>query len=245
MHIDREEFVNEIKLREQIRRAIKIYQHRESEELKLRNIVRSIILEQKGKLRKLRSSTGISELEILLKKIIPQLEDDYKILTTDPEQRTSFRAHIIHYVQNTLSTALPDGTPSSEPTPAMTEDINVSVSDDEAFIPVRDQDEEPQELEEPEDPASPVVLQGHDETGARVAQRSYKKIETAIEDSYSMLKGTPSDQEIFYDYLLTNLKLYFDKFDDEMASELPEPTTPEYEDEVRDREALPSKESDI
>ena len=34
---------------------------------------------------------------------------------------------------------------------------------------------------------------------------------------------------MFYDYLLTNLKLYFDKFEDELKANLPEPTTPEYE----------------
>ena len=34
---------------------------------------------------------------------------------------------------------------------------------------------------------------------------------------------------------MTNLKLYFDKFEDEMAGpELEEPTTPEYEDEKAD-----------
>ena len=43
--------------------------------------------------------------------------------------------------------------------------------------------------------------------------------------------------ELFYDYLLTNLKLYFDKFEDELAPSLEEPTTPEYEAEKRAEEA--------
>ena len=33
------------------------------------------------------------------------------------------------------------------------------------------------------------------------------------------------------DYLITNLKLYFDKFEEEMNPTVTEPTTPEYEQE--------------
>ena len=40
------------------------------------------------------------------------------------------------------------------------------------------------------------------------------------------------DQRLFYDYLITNLKLYFDKFEDELQPSLPEPTTDEYEAEA-------------
>ena len=43
-------------------------------------------------------STGINVLEDLLKKIIPQIEDDYKLLTTSEEQRESYRSHIIDAV---------------------------------------------------------------------------------------------------------------------------------------------------
>ena len=48
-------------------------------------------------------STGINVLEDLLKKIVPVLETDYKSMTTDPEQRKSFRAHIIQAIINTLT----------------------------------------------------------------------------------------------------------------------------------------------
>ena len=39
------------------------------------------------------------------------------------------------------------------------------------------------------------------------------------------------DQNLFYDYLLTNMLLYFDKFEDELQANLPDATTPEYEKE--------------
>ena len=62
-----------------------------------------------------------------------------------------------------------------------------------------------------------------------MAYASFKKIERNILDAYELLSND-EDRELFYDYLITNLKLYFDKFEDELATNLDEPTTPEYED---------------
>jgi len=39
------------------------------------------------------------------------------------------------------------------------------------------------------------------------------------------------DKDVFYDYLVTNMLLYFDKFEDELQSDLPDVTTDEYEEE--------------
>ena len=47
-------------------------------------------------------------------------------------------------------------------------------------------------------------------------------------DSYELLDNE-KDAKIFYDYLLTNVKLYFDKFEDELSGSVPDVTTPEYE----------------
>ena len=46
-------------------------------------------------------------------------------------------------------------------------------------------------------------------------------------DAYDSL-ANPKDKEIFLDYLVTNLKLYFDKFESELSNTVEEPTTPEY-----------------
>ena len=255
--IDRQELVNEIKLREELRKAIKVVRHRRTQralqEANLRATLQRIILTERDAADAPKYSTGINELETLLKKIIPQLEDDYKIITTDPEQRKSFRAHIIHAVQNTLSTVLPDGTPPAGPEDSIEiaesllkellgEEIEVTVDDDEiedAFIPVRDQDKEEEEEEEEEPDESEVEkfgIEGLNNTGRNIAFRSYKKIESSIADSYKLLDDS-KDRKEFYDYLITNLKLYFDKFEDEMAGTLEEPTTPEYEQEKSDIEA--------
>ena len=92
--------------------------------------------------------------------------------------------------------------------------------DDEAFIDIQDQPE-PDEREE-------FGIPGEEETGRNVALSTFKKIEKNILDAYEVLANN-EDRETFYDYLLTNVKLYFDKFEDEMAISIEEPTTPEYE----------------
>lgn len=67
-----------------------------------------------------------------------------------------------------------------------------------------------------------------DQTGRNIAFSSFKKIEQNILDSYELLDNE-KDAKIFYDYLLTNVKLYFDKFEDELSGSVPDVTTPEYE----------------
>ncbi len=60
-------------------------------------------------------------------------------------------------------------------------------------------------------------------------------------DAYTILDDV-KDKDLFYDYLITNLKLYFDKFEEEM-SDIPEtePSTPEYdaEKEKKEQEDVP------
>jgi hypothetical protein len=176
-------------------------------------------------------STGINVLSDLLKKIIPVLEDDYKILTTDTEQRSSFRAHVIHGVKNSLAPlqATDDVGPDSEQ--ALEEDLGVTVGDEggaeDQFIDIDDGAGEDEQISPEEEFAT--GLGGQDLTGRNMAYASFKKIERNILDAYELLSND-EDRELFYDYLITNLKLYFDKFEDELATNLDEPTTPEYED---------------
>jgi len=67
-----------------------------------------------------------------------------------------------------------------------------------------------------------------DETGRNMAYASYKKVQQYILDSYDTL-ANGEDKKIFVDYLITNVKLYFDKFEDELKKTVEEPTTDEYE----------------
>ena len=253
MDLQRLEFLKELKerkvLREAVRKAIRIVLEKRSldnfqkkfdeveknanEEI-LRDMLRQYLHESAATQDNdpaPHRSTGINVLSDLLKKIIPVLEDDYKILTTDTEQRSSFRAHVIHGVKNSLAPlqATDDVGPDSEQ--ALEEDVGVTVgAEDPAedqFIDIADDAPEDEELSPEEEFAT--GLSGQDLTGRNMAYASFKKIERNILDAYELLSND-EDRELFYDYLITNLKLYFDKFEDELATNLDEPTTPEYED---------------
>jgi hypothetical protein len=69
-------------------------------------------------------------------------------------------------------------------------------------------------------------LEGMDETGRNMAYTTFRKISQYILDAFDMLANT-KDKEVFIDYLLTNTKLYFDKFESELQKTVDEPDSPE------------------
>ena len=105
-------------------------------------------------------------------------------------------------------------------------EIEVDIDDEgeegEKKIPVED-DDTPSEEE-----SFGSGLEGMDETGRNTAYTSYRKISQYVLDAFDSL-ANPKDQVIYTDYLVTNLKLYFDKFEDEISATVEEPTTPEYD----------------
>lgn len=233
-------------LRESIRHMIRhVKNKRTTEEAKLRETIRGFMnFELEALLNERQTpdvdptpnkSTGINVLEELLKKIVPVLETDYKSLTTDDAQRESFRAHIINAVVNTLTPARVNteaGPEDIQEFNDMEEEINIDVADDgeDKFIDIRTDAEKAAEEEvEEEDPrdAFGAGVEG-DKTGRNVAYQSFKKIESNVIDSYELLSN-PEDQELFYDYLIANLKLYFDKFEEELAGDVAEPTNQAYD----------------
>jgi|6_EtaG_2_1085325.scaffolds.fasta_scaffold29016_2 hypothetical protein len=241
-------------LRESIRHAIRIVKKKRiDEENKFRKIISSFIdyelmnLNERGQVPDDKPtpnrSTGINVLEDLLKKIIPQLEIDYRMMTTADEQRESFRAHIVNAVVNTLTpseinTEAGEGEEEEMQLAAardvdLSEDIEVEIEDDEdKFIDIRTDAEKTAEEEEEEE-TSPeeefgAGIEDADETGRNMAYNSFKKVESNVIDSYELLSNE-DDQELFYDYLIANLKLYFDKFESELTPEVTEPTNQAYD----------------
>ena len=200
-------------------------------------------------------STGINTLEDVLKKSIPTLRVDYKKLTTDEKQRKSFRAHIVKAVLDALkpeevnAAYLQGGEGGgssllSEPTgdEGGVEDEELDLEDEElealeeVEVEVEDEELEDEDKKIPvedDDEPSPEEdfgggLEGMDETGRNHAYTSFRKISQYVLDAYDSL-ANPKDKKVFTDYLVTNLKLYFDKFEDEIAKTVEEPTTPEYD----------------
>ena len=245
--IDRQQFVEELKLREQIRRAIKIIREKKEakakaileEETKLRTIIRSLLNEKEGEGDE---STGIAFLRRDLKKILPELEEAYTSLRTSIEQRKSYRAHVLNAIQNLITVsdtnfnATPDKDPGEESV-GIEEQIDVNISDDppdaRKRIDIgREKPEEENEIDaekaKEEAELEDFAIAGEDRTGAVEALRSMKQIENVIKKTYNGLFD-PNDRDLYADYLLTNLQLYFDEFEEELQAVIPEPDNPDYD----------------
>lgn len=206
------------------------------QEHELRVQLRNIILEQALNETEdpnvdVHDNTGINTLKDLLKNtnVLSTLREVYKTLTTDENQKNSFRAHIVKWVQDTLAPVKLNDTDSTLATNAMNEEVGVDIAgvNDEKFIDAADGSEKEEAPVEPEDDKMKPIT-GQDTTGRNKAERVYPTIEKSIIDYYAELDN-PEDQEMFYDYLIANLKLYFDKWDGEMSKGVTEPTNDEYE----------------
>jgi hypothetical protein len=247
MKIDRQQFLQEIKLREYIRKAIRVIRERKEKEQqqileaenRLRIIVRKLLKEEgEGD-----ESTGIAFLRRDLKKILPELEDTYTSLRTSVDQRKSYRAHVLNAIQNLITVsdtnfnATPDKDPGEEaigieeavdvnvggdtPDPRKRIDIGREKPEDQEEEKDTEQAKEDEELES-------FAIAGEDRTGAVEALRSMKQVENVIKKTYNGLFD-PNDRDLYADYLLTNLQLYFDEFEEEMQAQIPEPENPDYE----------------
>jgi hypothetical protein len=231
----------EKELRSSIRSLIQhVKQKRLVEEKELRVIIRSMLENEAKILSEARTpdqdpspnkSTGINVLEDLLKKIVPVLEDDYKLITTNEEQRVSFRAHVIRAIVNTLTPVEVNNAAGEEEPEDLAEaiDIDIGGEDEDKFIDIRT-DAEKSAAEEPDDPREEFGkgLEDEDQTGRNMAYNTFKKIESNIIDAYELLSNE-EDQELFYDYLIANVKLYFDKFENELANVVDEPSNQAYD----------------
>ena len=118
-------------------------------------------------------------------------------------------------------------------------DINIKIGED-GKAPVGDEEKliDVETNEDPEDKvktkeevdAESFSIPGQDLTGRNIALRTWNKrgIGTTIKNGYKLLE-LPRDRKIFFDYLLTNLKLYFDRFEKDLQGTVNEPTTSTYE----------------
>jgi len=205
-----------------------------NEEVQLKSLIKSIVLEAKKEVENApHSSTAINLLEELLKQILPGVETDFKTLTTSKEQRDSFRANLLDAVSKLLATedVNADAGDEVEDEIALSE-IDIKIEDDEVdfepdpskFIDIEKDSREPVENVEE------FGLEGQEETGRNMASKTYDNIEKNIVDSYAILSDD-ADRKTFRDYLITNLKMYFDKYEAELDTEIKEPTTSEYEQE--------------
>ena len=237
--IDRNEFAQEVMLRENIRKAIKIVKGRRKtrrrgelyNEEKLRNIVRGLLKEAQSAVADVakHDSTGINALEDLLKNtnVLSVLETGYKSLTTrtkdDPaegqtKQRLSYENHILRAVETSL--APEESRKGAGEDVEITEEVDISIAgdptDDPDFIDV----EEKEEVEA--DPREEFGINGEDKTGRNRAFTDFQDIEKNVLTSFDDLDN-PEDLALFKEYLIKNMVLYFEKWEFELADDVEEP----------------------
>jgi hypothetical protein len=252
---DRNDFIAEQLLRENIRKVLTTAKTKKArkalnEEAELRGVIRKLLKEKVAVGDEVpHQKTGINKLRDTLKKIVPQIRDDYLNLTTDASQRKSYIAHLVNGIDNLLA---PINTNIDAPEPSdkqdLEEEIEIDVGgekeetagDDENFIDIGDdilpsgEEEEDEEAIEVSDEEE-LVTRGletdeNDETGRNAAIETFKQIQAAIVTDFSVL-ANDEDREIYHDYLKTNILLWRDRFEEVLSKNLPEPTTPEYEQE--------------
>ena len=203
MYIERQQLVEELKLRKLIRQAIRIVENKK---------IRLTEDEVADTNRAPYDNTGLNTLNTLFDNILKQLEQGYKELTTSKEQRDSFSSHVLKAVENVLAPlrAL-DNTDQS-----LAEEIDIQVGQDrpENMADVRMSDEEKAKED--------FTISGADLSGRDKAYETFNKVETQIVDAYKTLHN-PEDIKAFYDGLLMNLDLYFKKFEDEMQPTVEKP----------------------
>jgi hypothetical protein len=149
--------------------------------------------------------------------MLAEPEDDG---VTDVPEQPEFEAEVDDAVEDDLGDEFEDE--------LLEQEIDIAIEDDpdpEKKIDAGLDDDEPNEEEEF---ASGIEDQDLDLTGRNMAFTSFKKVQQYILDAYDLLRD-PKDKKIFVDYLITNMKLYLDKFEDELQAAVDEPTTPEYE----------------
>ena len=255
--INRNEFIEEQLLRENIRKAIRIVRKRKEkqalqEDQMLRSIVRKMLIMEKTAVADEipHEKTGINYLKKTLKKVIPSIKDTFMSLTTSAEQRESYIAHLVNGIDNLLA---PIEVNIEAPARAMgegglEEDVGVSIGGQEKDEPLFDAPEDvglkpedigmkPEVPEEPEDEDLTKITTGMEEkgdedeaTGINAALGTFKQIQGSIVDDFGEL-ANEEDRELYHDYIKTNILLWRDKFEDALAKNLPPPTTPEYEEE--------------
>ena len=137
-------------LRANIRKAISIVKRQKdnnlNEENEFRKHIRNLIKIEKTLMERSipdnetppSKSTGINVLADLLRNIIPSLKNDYVKATSSPEERKSFRSHIINAIEKSLVSVKTNKDAGGK---ELDEEVNITLSDEEGedpkFIDIR------------------------------------------------------------------------------------------------------------
>ena len=207
MQVSREEFLQEIKLRQVIREHISVVMKEEEkilkEENQLRSIIRSLIVEQEAFQPE---TTAQAAADKALIATTTQVYDELDSLK-QMEEKESFKDHFMKYLEDLF-----DQLDTEEPNKLQEqEEINVSMDAKEptepVIIPPEEERPSDAELEDEENKLPGKEYEGADYTGKEYAQRAWKSVEKQIDNYYRPLTG--ATREEFRSLMRVNYDEYF------------------------------------
>ena len=232
--MQKNELLQEIKLRRLVRKAIKLRQHKLQleqktnlgEERRLRALIRHLLKE--GEVDTDTEpvpykSTAMNLLDDVFGQILPVIKKGLRKLTSGPEERISYRDHVLAKFKDMfgiLNSAQEAGQALAE------QEIKIKVEDDDEdeapdIMPDSEKEETPSKEDEEESEFEQFAQAGKDETGARVA---FDTIATSnVEDNVRKLVkllGDDEKRQEAEEYFLYNLNLFMNKYEKALASEI-------------------------
>jgi hypothetical protein len=237
--------MQEFKLRRLIRKAIKIKERKQkqqtlSEERKLRKAIRMILAEgdvDADTNPAPYSSTPMNILATALDQVLPVLKTGLRGMTK-PEERASYRAHVLEKITNIFNTVNSLGTPSMAVAKVGESDVGLFEQEDEEDIEVTVHEKppemvvpdsekerfEPKKLskkQQEEEQFKKFAISGENPTGARIAFEtiSSSNIQTELIDGWKILHDA-KDKVEFEEFAKYNTDLWLIIYEDEIADEL-------------------------
>tara|TARA_R110001592_G_scaffold95406_1_gene274929 strand:+ start:4470 stop:5132 length:663 start_codon:yes stop_codon:yes gene_type:complete len=210
MQTNREEFLQEIKLRKLVREHISVVMKEEEEILKeenqLRSIIRNLIVEQEAFQPE---TTAQAAADKALIATTTQVYDELDSLKQS-EEKESFKDHFMKYLEDLF-----DQLDKEEPNKLQEqEEINISMDTEEpaepVIIPPEDERPSDAELEDEENKLPGKEYEGADYTGKEYAQRAWKSVEKQIDNYYRPLTG--GTREEFRNLMKVNYDEYFNNW---------------------------------
>ena len=253
----RDDIANEFKLRRIVNSMLEVQKRRFiskslkqiSENFKLRNILKSIISESDVE-KSPHASTAVNVLDQVFGNIKKNIEDGYKMLTTEKEQRDSYRRHLLNAVDDVLRSeevnirASSNMDSSEQPEDLEEVEINIKsedpldVPDEDKVLPnAGDKGGDTEEPAEEKSEEEEFGIEGEELTGRDRAFPVFKQIQEPIVSGYKSLHN-PNDREVYHDYLLTNMKMLMDQFEDQLSGVVGEPDSDSYKPEEGESEEM-------
>lgn len=210
----RDELIRELQLREVIQRIAKDVLN---EERKLRKLIQVLIKEEIG--QNPHPMTSMNILQRLLENIIEIIHEDYNVLTTDVEQRNSFRAYFITNVKRLLEQQDVNVGAGQEKKEEVKSGIFIDIEKDEKKKSEGPENIAPEKVMDSNDFLHALDGEPYNETGRNVAYKSFEKVQKQIIGAYDEISvNDVNDRKTFKEFLSKNLVEYFKKWDGEVKN---------------------------